>query len=135
MAARAKRENRLSFAGRDPALSRGTPDSLRDARPARPPFDHARCPYVSAQIKDAEKTEAQRRTESGRGSTMVRLHRPFPELRPKHERGPIKASFNQAWLKEQRAAQMARFQRQARANEQTIERSHAPADRQYSRSR
>jgi hypothetical protein len=105
MAGRVKQASRMSHAGRDPVLSRGTPDSLRYTRPVHTPFDHARCPYVSRQLNDQGKSEAQRREESGRGSLMVKLHRPFPELRPKYEEGPIRSTFNQAWFREQRAAQ------------------------------
>ncbi|MCG7927709.1 MAG: hypothetical protein JAY67_19495 [Candidatus Thiodiazotropha taylori] len=106
MVGRGKQPSRMSYTGRDPVLSRGTPDSLRYTRPVHTPFDHARCPYISRQMKDRNKTEAQRRGESERGSLMVKLHRPFPELRPKHEQGQVRSTFNQAWFREQRAAQL-----------------------------
>jgi hypothetical protein len=103
-----------SFAGRDSELSKDTPDSLRNTRPVHPPFDHARCPYVSRQLKDQSKSEAKRREESGRGSMMVKLQRPFPQLRPKYEQAPVREAFNQAWLREQRAAHMAHLKEQRR---------------------
>ncbi|MES9971750.1 MAG: hypothetical protein ABW092_17080 [Candidatus Thiodiazotropha sp.] len=112
MSGRGKQASRMSHAGRDPVLSRGTPDSLRYTRPVHTPFDHARCPYISRQLKDQGKSEAQRREGSGRGSLMVKLHRPFPELRPKYEEGPIRSAFNQAWFREQRAAQLQRLKAQ-----------------------
>lgn len=115
MSGRGKQASRMSHAGRDPVLSRGTPDSLRYTRPVHTPFDHARCPYISRQLKDQGKSEAQRREESGRGSLMVKLHRPFPELRPKYEEGPIRSAFNQAWFREQRAAQLQRLKAQRQA--------------------
>lgn len=116
MARRGKSPSRLSYAGQEPGLRQGTPVSLSRLRAVRPEFDRNRDPYVRAQLKAMEKTESQRRGESGRGSGMVRLHRPFPELRPKYEQGPIRASFNQAWLKEQREAQLVRFEAE-RAND------------------
>ncbi|MEW8072639.1 MAG: hypothetical protein AB2826_19660 [Candidatus Thiodiazotropha sp.] len=123
MTGRGKQASRMSYAGRDPALSRGTPDGLRDTRPVHTPFDHARCPYISRQLKDQSKSEAQRRDESGRGSLMVKLHRPFPELRPKYEEGPVRSAFNQAWFREQRAAQLKSFKAQRQVVQQRNRRS------------
>lgn len=88
------------------------PESLRRVKAVTPQFDHARDPLISAQLKEMEKTESQRREAQGRGSLMVKSDRPFPELRPKHERALIRAAFNQAWLKEQRNACMALLDRQ-----------------------
>ena len=61
-------------------------------------------------LKATEKTEAPRRETVGPGSTMVRLHKPFPDLRPRSEQGPLRAAFNRAWLREQRAARMAQYE-------------------------
>ena len=119
MTDRDKDHNRTSYAGREPELSRGTPDSLRRLRALSTPFDHARDPLISAQLKDMEKTEAQRRGEGGRGSAMVKLHRPFPELRPKHDMTQIRPGFNQAWLREQRAARLAQYQAERVNSEQS----------------
>lgn len=113
--------SRLSFAGRDPELSQHTPVSLRKLRALRSPFGHARDPYLSAQLSDREKTKAQRREEHGRGSHMVKLHKPFPELKPKDNDNPLRAAFNRAWLKEQRAAQLARFKKERQHREQQTE--------------
>ncbi|PUB90895.1 MAG: hypothetical protein DBP01_05220 [gamma proteobacterium symbiont of Ctena orbiculata] len=88
------------------------PESLRRVKAVTPQFDHARDPLISAQLKAMDQTESQRRKAQGRGSLMVKSDRPFPELRPKHERAPIRATFNQAWLKEQRDACMALFDQQ-----------------------
>lgn len=118
MSGNAKPPSRLSYAGRDPDLRRDTPASLRAQAPLQPPFDHARDPLISAQRKAMEQTEAQRRGESGRGSTMVKLDKPFPDLRPKNDNSQIRPAFNQAWLREQRAARLAEF-REDRANSDT----------------
>ena len=107
--------SRLSFAGRDPELSRTTPASLRNQAPVKHPFDHARDPLISAQLKAMEQTEAQRREESGRGSTMVKLDKPFPDLRPKNDNSQIRPAFNQAWIREQRAARIAQLQEERAA--------------------
>ncbi len=83
------------------------PPSLKQRRgEALESFAHARDPFYSLQLKAMQKTEAQRREESGNGSMMVKLHKPFPELRPKHTLEPLRHSFNQAWLRERRAAHM-----------------------------
>ena len=113
MTAHDKRHSRASYAGREPGLSQGIPASLRGWRALRAGFDHARDPFISAKLKAMEKTESQRREEAGSGSGMVKMQRPFPDLRPKQEQGPLRASFNQAWLREQRAARLAQLAREA----------------------
>ena len=107
--------SRGSFAGSDPALRRDLPRSLREQRPSRTPFDYARDPLKEAQHRAARKTESERRKEGGRGSHMVRLHRPFPVLRPTFAPGSIRGAFDEAWFKEQRAARCARYQAQRQA--------------------
>lgn len=114
--------SRLSYAWQNPALRKDAPVSLRELRALRVPFDHARDPYISAQLKAMEKTEAQRREEGGRGSMMVKRHRPFPELRPRNEDRPIRAAFNQAWFREQRAAKLAHYRAQAQEKAPTAAR-------------
>ena len=90
-------------------LIENLPDSLERAGSITTPFDRARDPYIRAQLDDLAKTESQRRAETGRVSQMVKRHRPFPELRPRHETAPLRQAFNSAWLQEQRAAILARF--------------------------
>lgn len=93
-----------------PGNKQRLPESLRRVNAIKPQFDHARDPLISAQLRDREKTESQHRKAQGRGSSMVRTDRPFPELRPKRERGPKRAAVDQAWLREQRAAVMAQME-------------------------
>ena len=110
-----------SFAGKHPELARDMPDRFREAPPNRREFDHARDHYISMQLMDMEKTEAQRRGESersGRNSEMVKLNKPFPELRPANELAPIRQAFNRAWLREQREARLAELERQSQREEQ-----------------
>ena len=68
-----------------------------------------------------KQTEAQRRGESersGRGSDMVKMDKPFPELRPANEQAPIRQAFNRAWLREQREARIAELERQREREQQ-----------------
>ena len=112
------------YAARDKDLSAGTPASLRAVPAPGGPFDHARDPHISRQIRDMEKSETQRREEGGRGSKMIRLHKPFPELKPKRDLSdsPIRQAFNRAWFQEQRAARFAELDKQrAQRNIQSYE--------------
>lgn len=121
------------FAARHPDLAAATPQAFRDAPASRVAFDHARDPLISRQLDDLKKTEAQRREEGGRGSNMVRRDRPSPEHHPGPEftEAPIRQSFNNAWLKEQRAARLAEYaQARAARSQPQLElgkqRSHGP---------
>lgn len=118
------------------------PDSFREAPPNRREFDHARDRYISLQLKAMEQTEAQRRGESersGRGSEMVKLSKPFPELRPKLEQAPIRSAFNCAWLREQREARLAELESQRQQKQQdaiqerAIEQSAKNMEREWAR--
>ncbi|SEN41835.1 hypothetical protein [Nitrosomonas marina] len=131
-----------SFAGKHPELAKDTPDSFREAPPNRREFDHARDRYISLQLKAMEKTEAQRRGESersGRSSEMVKLSKPFPELRPANEQAPIRQAFNRAWLREQREARLAELEKQRQreqqnaVQEQAIEQSKKSMEREWGR--
>ncbi|MCB1950004.1 hypothetical protein [Nitrosomonas sp.] len=131
-----------SFAGKHPQLARDTPDSFREAPPNRREFDHARDRYISLQLKAMEQTEAQRRGESersGRSSEMVKLSKPFPELRPKLEQAPIRQAFNRAWLREQREARLAELETQRQQKQQdaiqerAIEQSAKNMEREWAR--
>ena len=103
-----------SFSGKHPDFANDVPDSFRNAPLQRQEFDYARDPYIAKQIRAMELTEAQRRGESERsgGSEMVKRDKPHPELRPEHEQGPIRETFNRAWLREQREARLADLERQ-----------------------
>lgn len=99
------------YSSREARLRQGVPSRLQNAGHARHNFDHARDPFISAQRKDLEKAEGQRR-EEGDGSKMVKLYKPFPELRPKHDLSQIRGNFNKSWLSEYRSAQMKQFEAQ-----------------------
>ncbi len=122
-----------SFAGKTPELAGDMPATFRRAPSQRQAFDYARDPYVSMQLKDMEKTEAQRRGENernGRGSEMVKLDKPFPELRPVNENAPIRESFNRAWLREQREARLDEYERQ-REQQREIEHSQKTLEEEW----
>lgn len=76
------------------------PDSLQRAESPRAEFDHARDPYISAQLGDLNKTEAERRAR-GQGSEMVKRDKPFPELTPDNDNAPRRAAFSERWRAEQ----------------------------------
>lgn len=113
MTSHASKRTGISYAARKQGLREQMPESLRRAGSTRRPFDDARDPWLRKQREAERKTETQRR-ETGDGSEMIKLHKPFPELRPKHERAPIRESFNRAWLREENAARMKQYDTQAR---------------------
>ena len=70
-------------------------------------FDMSRDPLIRRQLLDAANTERKRRDDqSGRGSAMVKLDKPFMAHRPPpHQRGGVdRSKFANDWLKEQRDA-------------------------------
>lgn len=97
-----KNSNRgWSSQGRD-----GLPDRLRRVERMRMEFEGARDPSLKAQRAAMGKSEAKRREEQGEGSQMVKLHKPFPDLRPKTHAAQqgIRQSFNNHWHAEQNRA-------------------------------
>lgn len=103
----------VSHSSREPSLRGGMPESLRKAGPVRRPFNHARDPWLRKQLEAEKKTEAQRRGD-GDGSKMVKLHKPFPELKPKNNLTQIRETFNKSWMQETHAARMVQFDEEER---------------------
>ncbi len=118
MSRNANRSGHASHSWSHAELRAQAPQSLRLTQSIGEPFDYARDPLIRKQLEDERRTESQRRESQGRESQMVKLHRPFPELRPKQEQGPLRAAFNASWLKEQRSARMAEFRAQALERQQ-----------------
>lgn len=86
-------------------------------------FDLNRDPYIRAQLRDAEKTEAQRRTEqAGRGSTMVKTDSTAPVFRPPESISkPVdRKDFQGRWMAEIRDAVFARASATPRTPEQEV---------------
>ncbi|GAB4182355.1 MAG: hypothetical protein Tsb002_03520 [Wenzhouxiangellaceae bacterium] len=121
----------ISYAASVPELRARLPPAFRQTGTTCREFDRVRDPLIAAQLKDLNKSEAQRRGEQGRGSLMVKLHQPFPELKPKDHHSVLRAQFNQDWVQEQRAAVIAQYRRQAseqaHQTTETPEHSHAMA--------
>lgn len=88
---------------------------LREVKSPYVEFDNASNPQRKAERADMERTEAERRREQGEGSQMVKLSKPFPELKPKNATPVLRQSFNQNWLAEQRRAEMDNYRAQALA--------------------
>ncbi len=77
--------------------------------PVRREFDQSRDTFIAKQLRDMEKTEAERREEqTGRGSSMVEQDRPIASLKPPREIGREADAqrFRARWLAEQRDAAM-----------------------------
>lgn len=77
--------------------------------PVRREFDQSRDPFIAKQLRDMEKTEAERREEqAGRGSAMVKQEQPIADLKPPRKIGREADAqrFRARWLAEQRAAAM-----------------------------
>lgn len=106
----------ISYAASVPDLRARLPPAFRQTGTTRREFDQVRDPLIAAQLKDLHKSEAQRRGEAstgtGRGSLMVKLHKPFPDLKPKNHHSVLRAQFNQDWVREQRAALLAQYRQQ-----------------------
>ena len=114
MSRNADQVSRTSHSWSHAELRAQAPKCLRLTQRVGVQFDYARDPSIARQLEDERKTESQRRGSQGRDSLMIKLHQPFPELRPKHMQGPLRASFNRAWLQEQRSARMSAFRAQAK---------------------
>lgn len=78
--------------------------------PVRNDFEQSRDPYRGRQLRDVQKTEAQKRGEQGgRSSTMIQREQPKAVLKPPEKiRAAIdNQQFSNRWLLEQRDAAMA----------------------------
>jgi len=86
-----QRRSRLSFAHERPELANDNP-LIGKAPKLTDSFETERCPLHAKQLADNGKTEAQRRNDleafkakrrnRSQGSSMVRNHKPYPELKP-----------------------------------------------------
>lgn len=110
--------SRLSYAGRHSDLYRGTPVSLREVKPASLFFNDQADPLHKAQRKALQQSESERREAMSQGSLMVKLHKPFPELKPHYAHSVLKASFNQSWLKERKRSALQHLQQQENTKRQ-----------------
>ena len=82
------------------------PSKLDSIPPITLTFERERCPYHAKQLEDASKSEAERREQGERGSSMVKRQQPQHIMRPPQAMatGPDRAAFNQQWNRECRQA-------------------------------
>ena len=95
-----RRSTGVSSQGRD-----GLPERLRNRESPHTEFTDTSDPFGRIEREAMRKTESQRRGEQGHGSLMVKLDRPFPQLKPKNARSVIRAHFNRRWDHEIERAQ------------------------------
>lgn len=76
-------------------------------------FQRARDPFIAKQLDDLGKSEAQRRDEAARQSSMVTKDRPEHNLRPPREMAleTDARTFSVEWLREQRDAALDQAKR------------------------
>lgn len=128
-----------SFAGSQSNLP--GQDTIREnAGSLRNSFEKERCEYNAKQVADIGKTEAERRKESTeiaerRESFMVKRQQPAPVLRPSPElaHGSDRATFNQRWEQEGKAAEQDREARKQAFKE--LRTTQAEFTREHSRAR
>lgn len=85
----------VSSQGRD-----GLPERLRNRESPHTEFTDASDPFGRIERQAMRKTESQRKGEQGHGSLMVKLDKPFPQLKPKNARSVIRTNFNRRWDQE-----------------------------------
>lgn len=83
----------------------GLPDTLRYQQSPHREFVDASDPFACIEREALQKTESQRRGEQHQGSLMVKMDKPFPQLKPKNDHSVIRESFNRRWNKEVARAQ------------------------------
>ena len=103
----------ISYAASQPDLRARLPAAFRHTGTTRRAFDQVRDPLLAEQLRDLNKTEAQRRGEQDQGSLMIKRQRPQPELKPRYHHAITRVQFDLEWLREQRAAMLAYYRQQA----------------------
>lgn len=108
MAALDSESNSISFSMSEPSLRESAPPCLRRAGPLREKFIAAN-DHDEKQQKNILNDNGRTRDEERNGSQMVKSEKPFPELKPTNSHDLKKYFFDQAWLREQRQAQLNNF--------------------------
>lgn len=108
MAALDSERESISYSMREPSLREQAPSCLQRAGPLRGKF-----------IAANDRT----RDEKRQGSQMVKRDKPFPELRPNYAHYLKRTSFNQEWIREQRAENIQQFETQRQIAPQQKQRS------------
>ena len=112
MSRNTKPASRLSHAGRDSELSQRAPVSLRNLKPANLNFNDSADPLRKKERDALKQSETQRREAMDQGSLMVKLQKPFPDLKPRNADKILRQSFNQDWIKEHQRAALAYLEAQ-----------------------
>jgi len=101
----------ISFAMSEPSLREQAPSCLRWAGPLREQFvaanDREENPPANI-LNDGDRSKDEERG----GSKMVKRQKPFPELKPSYAHYLKRTSFNQEWIREQRAEKIGQFELQ-----------------------
>jgi len=108
----ARANNQISYAGVDSQLVNRLPHTLKQDARVTPTFEFEANPQRREERRAMELTEKQRRDEQDPGSMMVKLHKPFPNPKPKNHIGVLRSHFNQQWFQEMRRAQMQSYETQ-----------------------
>jgi hypothetical protein len=88
---------------------RNLPESVQQAGSLQRTFEEAHSPDLKELREYYKLSEAERREQAGSGSGMVKLSKPFPELKPKsaEAKQALREDFNQRWEAEKSRAQRA----------------------------
>ena len=111
MGANDRNQESISFSMSEPSLREQAPASLRRAGPLREKFIAANDREVKPPV-NTWNDGRQYSDEERHGSEMVKRQRPYPELKPSFADYSKRTSFNQEWMREQRAAQIHQFESQ-----------------------
>jgi hypothetical protein len=117
VAAQDSERQSISFAMSEPSLRQQAPPSLQRAGSVRGHF-------IAANDRVKKPTEhdfndGDRNRDDGRnGSQMVKRQKPFPELKPSYAHYLKRTSFNQEWIREQRAEKVRLFETQRQISPQ-----------------
>ena len=111
MAALDSERQSICFAMSEPSLREQAPSCLRRAGPLREQFvaanDRQEKPPANI-LNDGDRSKDEERG----GSQMVKRQKPFPELKPSYAHYLKRTSFNQEWIREQRAEKIHQFELQ-----------------------
>lgn len=128
MAALDSERQSISFSMSEPSLREQAPSCLRRAGPLREKFIAAN--DLEEKHQENILSDGDRNRDEGRqGSQMVKRQKPFPELKPSYAHYLKRTSFNQEWIREQRAEKIQKFETQRQISPQQNRRSEPVLER------
>lgn len=122
VAALDRNQESISFAMSEPSLREQAPSCLQRAGPLRKKF-------IAANDREEKPSEIilndgdRSRDEERSGSQMVKRQKPYPELKPSYAHYLKRTSFNQEWIREQRAEKIRQYETQRQIAPQQKQRS------------